>query len=153
MERNGEERSSNYYGVAEGVVDGKLVGIKVAEAEAVGVALADVTGAGLSVEIGIKVGQAANSQFGPVLPTLLPSGQIIASIVQAIGVVPDPKYFGIKKYAPAEATAIIIKITAIIKTAEDFLTGGGGVSTTKSFGTLAVDSEGILAGVGVGVFS
>lgn len=124
--------------MADGVVDGKLVGIKVAEAEAVGVALADVTGAVLSVEIGIKVGQTSNSQFGPLLPTLLPSGQIIASIVQA---------FGIKKYAPAEATAIIIKITAIIKTAEDFLTGGGGVSTTKSFGTLETGSRGVWRGV------
>ena len=105
------------------------------------------SGVGTKVETGIKSGQTSNSQFGPVLPTLLPSGQIFASIVQAIGVVPDPKYFGIKKYAPAEATAIIIKITAIIKTAEDFLTGGGGVSTTKSFGTLETGSRGVWRGV------
>ncbi len=37
----------------------------------------------LAVGLALVVGQAANSQFGPVLPTLVPSGQIFASWVQA----------------------------------------------------------------------
>lgn len=35
---------------------------------------------------GVEPGHGANSQFGPVLPTALPSGQIFASSVQAFGV-------------------------------------------------------------------
>gem|GEM_PF-5242464 len=37
--------------------------------------------------VAFACGQAANSQFGPVLPTALPSGQIFASAVQAWGVI------------------------------------------------------------------
>lgn len=40
-------------------------------------------GVGVALELDVGVGQAANSHFGPVLPTLVPSGQSFASIVQA----------------------------------------------------------------------
>ncbi len=53
--------------------------------EDVGVALADAVPIGVSVDTGIKLGQASNSQLGPLLPTLVPSSQILASVVQATG--------------------------------------------------------------------
>ena len=41
---------------------------------------------------GVEVGHGANSQFGPTLPTLDPSGQSFASWVQAFGpTFPVPK--------------------------------------------------------------
>ena len=42
--------------------------------------------AGVGTGVGVAVGHGANSQSGPTLPTAEPSGQIIASWVQAIGV-------------------------------------------------------------------
>jgi hypothetical protein len=38
----------------------------------------------VSIGVAITVGHAANSQSGPTLPTLLPSGQSFASSVQAV---------------------------------------------------------------------
>ncbi len=49
-----------------------------------------VAGGIVVVDVADAPGQAANSQLGGTRPTTEPSGQIIASIVQAVPVVPVP---------------------------------------------------------------
>lgn len=64
----------------------------------------------------VELGQGENSQFGPVLPTLVPSGQIFASIVQAV----DPPSSCILIYQLSiknePTTTEMIKTTVAIKT-------------------------------------
>lgn len=83
------------------VADGEAVGL--AEGEAAGLAEGEDTGISVGLCKGIRVGHGANSQFGPVLPTVVPSGQTFASWVQAFSFVRNPLF--IKKYPPAAKRA------------------------------------------------
>jgi len=75
-------------GVGEGLGDG--LGVGFGETTGVGEGLGDIEGVGDGVGVGVGVGtgagQASNSQFlSGFLPTVEPSGQILASLVQAGG--------------------------------------------------------------------
>ena len=68
---------------------------------------------GVDVLVGAPtVGHSANSQLGPVRPTDEPSGQILASIVQATDMGADKCFLSVKT---PSATTMIITAKAIVR--------------------------------------
>lgn len=110
----------HYKGVDVGLADGEALGLGDTNEKGVDVGVDVADGIGVSAGAGTNEGHSANSQFGPSRPRALPSGQILASIVQAV--VPDlpPKYCDPKMYAAARTNAVIKRATLMTKSGDFF---------------------------------